>query len=89
MRILDGAVIDGTTATTPGGGVWELRDFEFAGYARDAAARTRAGTKPHGAFKVQFLRAQRGAGVLLPISSKFWLRSSPVARAPRRPVALP
>ena len=35
------------------------------------------GTKLHGAFKVYFLYAQRGAGVFLNISAKFWRISSP------------
>ena len=34
-------------------------------------------TKLHGAFKVQFLCAQRGAGMLLNISAKFWRNSRP------------
>ena len=40
----------------------------------------RAVTKRHGAVKVQFLCAQRGAGVLLNISAKFWRISSPDRR---------
>ena len=35
----------------------------------------RAVTKLHGAFKVQFLCAQRGARVFLNISAKFWRNS--------------
>ena len=37
-------------------------------------------TKLHGAFKVQFLCAQRGAGVLLNISAEFWQNSRPACR---------
>ena len=33
----------------------------------------RAVTKLHGAFKMHFLYAQRGAGVFLIISAKFWI----------------
>ena len=41
----------------------------------------RAVTKLHGAFKLQFPCAQRGAGVLLNISAKFWRNSRPACRA--------
>ena len=46
-------------------------------------------TKLHGAFKVQFLCAQRGAGVSLNVLSKFWRNSGisrPSGRVPRRHV---
>ena len=49
--------------------------LRFDAPARDAA--DGAVTKLHGAFKVHFLCAQRGAGVLLNISAKFWRISSP------------
>ena len=40
----------------------------------------RAATKLHGAFKMHFLYAQRGAGVFLIISAKFWRNLRPACR---------
>ena len=48
--------------------------------AREFNVGARARTKLHGAFKVQLLRAQRGARVLLNISAKFWRNSRPARR---------
>ena len=69
-------VADQGRVVFPGSGYLEMARAASDAAAVAAAAR-RAGTKLRGAFKVQFLCAQRGAGVLLNISAKFWRISSP------------